>query len=79
LLALWAGVFAELRVEAQSVFLEKAVNREGWEQGSELAVKGRASAEVEQVEQASALEPLRVEPVSGLEIPLSLEVEMEQE
>jgi len=32
LLALWVGVLAKLTVEAQSVFLEKAVNREEWGQ-----------------------------------------------
>ena len=42
-------------------------------------MKGQALVEVEWVEQVLALEPLRVDPKSGLELPLSLEVEMEQE
>ena len=42
-------------------------------------MKGRAWVEVEWVEQVLVLEPLRVELESGLETPLSLEVEVEQE
>ena len=64
---------------AQSVSLEKAVNREERGQAPWSAVKEQASVEVERVEQVLALEPPRVEPESGLELPPSLGVEMEQE
>jgi len=42
-------------------------------------VKGQALVEVEQVEQVLELEPLRVEPEPGLELPLPSEIEMGRE
>jgi hypothetical protein len=79
LLELWVVVLVKWTVGVQSVFLEKAASWEEWGQGSRWAVKEQALVEVEWVVQVLALEPLRVDPESGLELPLLLEVEMEQE